>query len=81
MKRAFCLEFFDGGAAEIAHAGAEAADELVDHGFEGAAVGDAAFDALGDELGEAVLGGAFAGGEVGALDVAEVVEVVFLPWK
>ncbi len=37
---------------------------------------DAAFDAFGDELGEAVLGGALAGGEVGALSVAEVVEVV-----
>ena len=55
MKRAFCLQLFDGGAAEVAHAGAQAADELVDHGFERAAVRDAAFDAFGDELGEAVL--------------------------
>ena len=50
------LEVGDGFAAEIAHAGAEAADELKDHGLEGAAVGDAAFDAFGDELGEAVAG-------------------------
>ena len=27
------LEVLDGGAAEVAHAGAEASDELVDHGF------------------------------------------------
>jgi hypothetical protein len=48
------LQLFDGGAAEVAHAGAQAADELVDHGFERAAMGHAAFDAFGDELGEAV---------------------------
>ncbi len=64
------LELGDGGAAEVAHTGAQAADELVDHGFKRAAVRDAAFDALGDEFGEAVLGGTFAGSEVGALGFA-----------
>ena len=39
---------------QIAHAGAQAADELVDHGFERPAIGHAAFDAFGNELGEAV---------------------------
>ena len=59
------LQLCDGAAAEVAHAGAQAADELVDHGFERAAVGDAAFDAFGDEFGEAVGAGAFARGDEG----------------
>ena len=44
------LEVLDVGAAGVAHAGAEAADELVDDGADGAFVADAAFDAFGDEL-------------------------------
>ena len=67
MKRRFCLQFLDCSAAEVAHAGTQSADELVDHGFERAAMGDAAFDAFGNELGEAILAVAFAGGEDGAL--------------
>ena len=44
-------EFFDGFGAAIAHAGAEAADHLVDEIAEGAAVVDEALDAFGDKLG------------------------------
>src|SRR5262245_11223185 len=36
--------------AEIAHAGAQAADHLMDVGGEAAAIRDAAFDAFGHEL-------------------------------
>ena len=76
MKRAFCLQLFDGAAAEVAHAGAQAADELVDHGFERAAMRNAAFDAFGDELGEAVAAVAFARGDGGALGAGGVGHVV-----
>src|ERR1700733_15701101 len=75
------LQFCDGATADVAHAGAESADELEDHGLERPAIGYAAFNALGDKLGEAVLAGAlalhdtfsvyFSIGEVGrALEVA-----------
>ncbi len=60
------LQLLDGCAAEIAHAGAQAADELVDHGLERSAVGHASLDAFGDELGEAVAA-ALAGGDGGAI--------------
>src|SRR6266702_4799148 len=54
------LQLLDGFAAEVSHAGAQAADELVDHRFERPAIRDAAFDALGNELGKAVLAGTLA---------------------
>jgi hypothetical protein len=57
-KRAFLMkraQLLDGGEPGVAHAGAQAADELVDDGDERAAVGDAALDALGHEL---LVGGA-----------------------
>ena len=44
------LEVLDVGAAGVAHSGAEAADELVDDGGDGAFVADTAFDAFGDEF-------------------------------
>ena len=76
------LQIFDGSAAEVAHSGAESADELVDHGFERSAVRYASFDAFGDELGEAVAalfpcgnGGPVAGGKF--LDVGFTLEVAF----
>ena len=46
--------FRNRSAAQVAHAGAETADELVDHGFERSAMRYTAFDALGYELGQAV---------------------------
>src|SRR6202034_247042 len=48
------LQLFDGGAAEIAHAGAEGADPLIDHRLQRSAGGNAAFDAFGHVFGEAV---------------------------
>ncbi len=44
------LQRRDVAAAAVAHAGAQAADQLVDHGGDAALVRDAAFDALGHEL-------------------------------
>src|SRR6185436_17270622 len=44
-------ELVDRLRAAVAHAGAEAADELVDEFAEAALEGDHAFDAFGDELG------------------------------
>ena len=52
--------------ADIAHGGAEAADQLVDEAGGGAAIGGLGFDAFGDELGgvfDFVLAVAVAGGE------------------
>src|SRR5437763_1134893 len=46
----FGAEAFDVGGAAVAHAGAEAADHLIDKIAQVAAIGDAAFDAFGDEL-------------------------------
>src|SRR4051812_42294836 len=43
-------ELLDGPGAAVAHAGAEAADELEDEVGQGSLVGDAALDPLGDEL-------------------------------
>src|SRR6266545_3776038 len=43
-------QLVDVAAADVAHAGAQAADELVDRLRERAAVGHAALDALGHEL-------------------------------
>ena len=43
----FCLEIRDRLTAKIAHSGAKAADQLVHHGFEGSAVGHAAFNSFG----------------------------------
>src|SRR2546423_15484843 len=45
------LQVGDRLAAGVAHAGAEAADQLRDHFGDGAFVGDAALDALGDVFG------------------------------
>jgi hypothetical protein len=44
------LQGGDGGGAGEAHAGAQAAGELVDDLVQGAAVAGASLDALGDEL-------------------------------
>src|SRR5271168_3685943 len=44
------LELFDGTGAAVAHAGAQAADELVGDRGEGAAVGHLAFDSLRNQL-------------------------------
>src|ERR1044071_5760995 len=44
------LKLFDGAAARVAHAGAQAADELSHHVGQSALVGDAPLDAFGDEL-------------------------------
>src|SRR5262249_27353945 len=63
-------EFFDGAGAAVAHAGAEAADELEDEIGERALVGDPAVDAFGDELlGRLVLGVRRPGGSVLAVAV------------
>src|SRR5574341_2493900 len=43
----FLLQVGDGGAAAVAHAGAQAAHQLLHHGGELSLVGDAALDALG----------------------------------
>ena len=74
-KRAFFCSSSMVEAPTVAHAGAESADELVDHGFERAAIGDAAFDAFGDEFAEAV-GAAVALAVDDALVVVVDVEVV-----
>src|SRR5205823_14916846 len=50
----FLLQLSDGGAAAVAHARAQSADQLIDHGGHGAAIGHAALDTLGNKLGEAV---------------------------
>src|ERR1700761_64570 len=44
------LELLDGAAAAVAHAGPQAADQLVGHRGERPPVRDLALDALGDEL-------------------------------
>src|SRR5690606_38900863 len=44
------LELLDGRAPAVAHAGAQAAHQLVDHRRDRALVGDAALDALGHQL-------------------------------
>ena len=75
MKRGFGLQLLDGGAAEVAHAGAQAADQLVDHGFERAAIGDAAFDAFGDKFAEAVGVAVALAVDGGALAVVVDVEI------
>src|SRR5690242_17721754 len=49
-EAALALHLVHGRGAHVAHGLAEAADELVQHVGEGAAVGDLALDALGDEL-------------------------------
>src|ERR1035438_7401605 len=59
-KLGFLLQFRDAAATQIAHAGAQAADELEDHGLQRSAVGDTALDSLGDKFGQTVLAGAFA---------------------
>src|SRR5579875_722651 len=59
-KPRLLLQFANCSAAEIAHAGAQSADELVDHGLERPAIRHAAFNALGHKLGQAVLVGALA---------------------
>src|SRR5580698_3407923 len=59
-KLSLLLQVRDGSAAEITHAGAQSADELIDHGLERPAIGHATLDAFGDELGKAVLAVAFA---------------------
>src|ERR1700679_1950555 len=48
------LQLLNGFTADVAHAAAQASDELIDHRFERSAVGHTAFDALGYELGKAV---------------------------
>src|ERR1035438_4092957 len=54
------LEFSDGGATHVTHAGAETANKLEDHGLERPAVGYAALDALRDKFGQAVVVGKLA---------------------
>ena len=44
------LQVLDGAAAAVAHARAQAAHELLDHGGERPLVGDHALDALGHQL-------------------------------
>src|SRR5215212_9102705 len=46
----FAAEGFDIGGAAVAHAGAEAADHLIDEVAQWAAIRDSAFDAFGDEF-------------------------------
>src|ERR1035438_8677076 len=59
-KLRFLLQFRDGAATQVTHSGAQAADELEDHGLERSAIGNAALDALRDKLGETILAGALA---------------------
>ena len=51
------LQLGDGLAAKVAHAAAQAADQLVDHVAQRSAIGHAALDTLGYELGEPVVDG------------------------
>src|SRR6202008_1232560 len=44
------LQLGDGGGAAVAHAGAQAADQLMDHCGDAALVRNAPFDSLGNEL-------------------------------
>src|SRR3954470_14565191 len=60
------LEFLDGSAAQIAHAGAQSTDKLVNHRFQRPTVGDAALDAFRDELRQSVLGDALPLGNIAA---------------
>src|SRR5262249_44840411 len=53
----FFGQLLDRPAATVAHAGAKAADQLVDHRSQAAFVRDTAFDAFGHELVAAVAGG------------------------
>src|SRR5215471_9614287 len=50
----FLLQFRDGLATAVAHAGTQTSDHLVDDHGHRTAVGHAAFDAFRDELGKAV---------------------------
>ena len=84
MKRGVLLQRGNGAAAEVAHAGAQAADELEDHRFERAAMGNAAFDAFGNELGETVaavaaadVDDAFAAVQLGLVEIPRALEVAF----
>ena len=64
---ALLLHLLDGGAAAVAHAGAQAAGHLVDDGDHRALVGHAALDAFGHQLvGVRVAGGRFLEVAVGA---------------
>src|SRR5665213_2086550 len=54
------LQFRNVGASQVAHAGAQAADELEDHGLERSTIGDASLNALGNEFCQAVLAGSLA---------------------
>ena len=54
-KRPFLRQFLDRAGAAVAHAGPQAADELIDEVAQRAAVGDPAFDAFGDELAGSVV--------------------------
>src|ERR1700738_4634427 len=81
-KLRLLLQVLDGFAAQVAHAGLQAAYELVDHGLQRPAVGYAAFDALGHELRQPVLGGPLAldhafGALLAASHVLGALEVAF----
>src|SRR5271170_1485891 len=62
-KAGFCLQVLDRSTAQIAHAGTQSADELVDHCFKRSAMGHAAFNAFRNELGQTILTIAFAGND------------------
>src|SRR4051794_14634474 len=49
------MQVLDRRTAQVAHAGAQSADKLVDHRFQLSAIGHAAFNAFRNKLGEAVL--------------------------
>jgi len=59
-KLRLLLQFRNAGTAEVSHAGAQPADKLEDHGFQGPTVGHASLNALGDKLGQAILTGSLA---------------------
>ena len=65
MSSRFALQCRNVGAAGVAHAGAQAADELMDHRGHAALVGHAALDAFGHQLLDAF----------GAFEVELVLEV------
>src|SRR3546814_15014346 len=67
-ERRLLAHLFDGRAADIAHGRAQAADELVDHAADRAAIRHAPLDAFGHEL-------------VGVGGVREVAALGALAWE
>src|SRR5580704_3632518 len=59
-KLSFLLQFRDAAATQVAHAGAQTADELEDHRLQRTAVGYASLNAFGNEFGQTVLASALA---------------------